>query len=301
MNTEKTTGLIAATFSPMKENGDIDTGSIPAMVDKLISRGVNGIFVCGSTGEGASLTTQERKVLAEAFVTAAAKRITVFVHVGHNSISEARDLAAHAQQIGADCISAMPPCYYPVASADLLAGCLAEIAAAAPELPFYYYHIPSMTGINLDMIALLQKADIPNLKGIKYTTPTIHEYQACQHFDNRKYDLLYGTDEMMLSALATGAEGFIGSTYNFVAPLYRKLKDAFHKGDLETARTLQWKSVEIVRIIVKFGGLPAQKAMMKLSGVDCGPVRLPLRALSSGDIKSMEQELRKTAFFDWIN
>lgn len=298
----KIEGMIAAAFTPMKENGDVDTTKIPAMVEYLISLGIKGLFVCGSTGEGPSLTTAERKEVAEAFVQASANRIPIFVHVGHNSIAEAKSLAAHAQMIGADYISATPPTYFKISTVDTLIECLAVIASGAPELPFYYYNIPSFSGVSLDMRELLQRAEqsLPTLVGIKYTTPRIHEFQSCLNINDREYDLLWGTDEMLLSALVVGAKGYIGSTYNFVAPLYHKLISAFDHGDNKTAAQLQMISVEMVRLIAQYGGLAAQKYMMKLAGMDCGPVRLPLRDLYPAEKNSLEAALRKMGFFNWI-
>jgi N-acetylneuraminate lyase len=286
----------------MYPDGTINFSKVPDVVNLLIDNKVKGMFVCGSTGEGPSLTTEERKQLAEAFVKAANKRLLVFVHVGHNSITEARQLAEHAQQIGADCISATPSTYFKVDSIDLLVSCLQEIAQGAPSLPIYYYNIPALTGISLDMVKLLEKAGtaIPTFAGIKYTAPLIHDYQACVNFSNNKYDILYGTDEMLLGALATGAKGFIGSTYNFVAPLYNSLMEEFKKGNLKEAQRLQYISVEMVRVIVKYGGLRAQKAMMKLIGVDCGNVRYPLNPFKEHEYKLLEADLRSIGFFDWI-
>ncbi|HYH57491.1 MAG TPA: dihydrodipicolinate synthase family protein [Anseongella sp.] len=299
--TEKISGLLAAPLTPMHPGGAINTGKIPAMVDMLVNNGIKGIFICGSTGEGPSLSVRERKELAEAFIDAAGKRMKVFVHVGHNSLEEAKELAAHAQQTGADVISATPPAYFKVASTDLLVEILALIASGAPELPLYYYHIPSLTGVGLDMLDLLKAAEltIPTLAGIKYTAPFIHEFQACLNYPGKQYDVLYGSDEMLLAALATGAKGFIGSTYNFIAPLYLQLIRSFNSGDLERAQELQLKSVEIVRVIDKYGGLRSQKAMMKLIGMDCGPVRLPLRRLDGQELREMEKDLHRAGFFDW--
>lgn len=300
MTHEKIEGLVAATFTPMRVNGGLDLDKVGPIVDRLIADGIKGIFVCGSTGEGPSLTTSERKQLAEAFVQAAAKRIKVFVHVGHNSVAEAKELAAHAREVGADYISATPPSYFKINTIEALAGSLAEIASGAPALPFYYYNIPGLTGVSLDMVAFLKEAEqsLPSLAGIKYTTPLIHEYQACLNFKRNRFDVLYGTDEMLLSALAVGAAGFIGSTYNFAAPLYLKLIRAFNEGDQERARKLQLKSVQIVRIINRYGGLAAQKAMMKLSGIDCGPVRWPLKNLTGEQTIQLERDLQEEGFFD---
>jgi N-acetylneuraminate lyase len=296
-------GLVAAPFTPMLPDGSINFDKVPDVVNNLIDNNVKGMFVCGSTGEGPSQTTEERKKLAEAFIKAANKRLLVFVHVGHSSITEARQLAEHAQQIGADYISATPPTYFKIDTIDLLVACLAEIAKGAPSLPLFYYNIPALTGNNLDMVKLLERAgeDLPTLAGIKYTAPFIHDYQSCLNFRNNQYDILYGTDEMLLSALAAGAKGFIGSTYNFVAPLYHALMEEFKNGNLKEAQRLQNISVNMVRVIVKYGGFRAQKAMMKMIGIDCGNVRLPLNPLKEQEYHTLEAELKAVGFFDWIN
>jgi N-acetylneuraminate lyase len=296
-------GLVTAPFTPMHQDGTIAIDKIPAMVEMLIDNGIQGMFVCGSTGEGPSMTTSERMDVAAAFVKAAAKRIAVLVHVGHNSIQESVELARHAQFIGADYVSTTPPTYFKITTVPTLVDCLADIAAAAPLLPLYYYNIPALTGVNLDMVELLKAARsaIPNFAGIKYTTPLLHEYQACLNFENNEFDVLYGTDEMLLGALAVGAEGFIGSTYNFVAPVYQQIVRLYREGDMKSAQQLQLFSVEMVRIIVKYGGLRAQKAMMKLIGMDCGPVRLPQKALQESEYILLEKDLNYINFFKWGN
>lgn len=301
MTQQRIDGLVAAPFTPMHSNGSIHLERIYEMVPVLINNGIKGIFVCGSTGEGPSLTTAERIQVAEAFVKAADKKLAVFVHVGHNSLEEARELAAHAQQIGADYISATLPTYFKIQTIPLLIDALALIASGAPELPLFYYNIPALTGINLDMVTFLEQAAerLPSLAGIKYTAPFIHDFQACMHAASGRYELLYGTDEMLLSAIATGANGFIGSTYNFAAPLYNELITAFRNGDIKKAQSCQLSSVEMVRIIVRYGGLRAQKAMMKLIGIDCGDVRLPLQPMEPAEYTALEKDLRSIGFFDW--
>lgn len=300
---KKIEGIVAAAFTPMNEKGEINFEKIPILTEHLIRQRLQGIYVCGSTGEGPSMTGTERKQVAEAFVQAAGKRIPILVHVGHNSIKEAKELAAHAQKAGADYISSVAPSYYKMNSVASLAANLAEIAAGAPDLPFYYYHIPRLTDISTDMPSLLEYAEhsIPSFAGIKFTAPEIHEYQACLNYSNKKYDILYGTDEMLLSALSVGAKGCIGSTYNFLAPLYHQLWECFDKGDSQNARELQLKSVKIVRIIVKYGGLAVQKEMMKLAGIDCGGVRHPLQQLSAKAEQSIKADLQEADFFDFIS
>jgi N-acetylneuraminate lyase len=292
-------GLVAAMFAPFKEDGLLNLSLVPGLVNKLIEDGLTGVFVCGTNGEGPNLTIEERMAVAEAFVKAASKRILVIVHVGHSSIAESRRLAEHAAHIGADAISSVAAFYFKPQSVQNLVNCMAEIASAAPAMPFYYYHIPVLTGVGMDMEEFLRLSNsaIPNLAGIKYTAPTLHEYQACLNFEGGRYDILYGTDEMLLSALAVGAKGAIGSTYSFAAPLYIKVMEHFRAGQLKEARQMQLALVQMVRCFVKYPPIPAQRAIMKMLGWDLGPCRLPLSSLSAQDAANLQSALEALGFF----
>jgi len=272
------------------------------LVDHLLRNQVSGMYVCGSTGEGPLLTGEERRRTAEAFIEAAAGRLPVIVHVGHSSPAEARQLAAHTQAAGADAIAAVPPWYFKPGSIDVLIDCLAEVAAGAPELPFYYYHIPSITGVSLDLLELLRQGPerIPNFAGAKYTANTVDEFQAMVAYEGGRFDLLFGRDEMLLSGLAAGARGAVGTTYNYAAPLYQRLIQAFETGDLAAARNFQSQAISMIRILLRYGGVPGSKAIMKFLGIDCGPVRLPLVGLDRAAEQSMKAELEASGFFDWI-
>jgi N-acetylneuraminate lyase len=285
----------------MEDDGTLNLDRVPLLVKRLEADGVSGLYVCGSTGEGMSLTGEERKQVAEAFVEAAGGQLPVVVQVGHNSLREARGLAAHAGEIGADAISATSPSYFKPDSVDVLVDCMAEIAAGAPGLPFYYYHIPVLTGAALDMVEFLRRAapGIPNLAGLKYTSSTVHEYQACLGCENGQFEILWGTDEMLLSALSAGARGAVGSTYNIAAPLYRRLLEAYQGGDLEEARELQALSVTLVRHLAGFPFHPAMKEVLRLIGMDCGPCRLPHRRLTSDESRRLRAGLEEMGFFKW--
>ena len=294
-------GLVAATFTPMRADGSLWLDQVGPVVDRLVDEGISALYVCGSTGEGPSLTIEERQQTAAAYVRAAAGRLPVVVQVGHTSLAEARRLAAHAAGIGADAISAVPPWYFRPDSAEAVVDCLAEITAAAPGLPFYYYHIPSFTGVAPDMVRLLRCAGprLESLVGVKYTAPTVDEFQALIELDGGRYDILFGRDEMLLSGLGAGARGAIGSSYNFAAPLYRRLIDAFEQGQSTEARSHQARAVEMVRLLLPYGILPAFKTVMGLVGPDCGPCRLPLRRLTAEETSRLAADLKAAGFFEW--
>ena len=298
----KVEGLIAASFCGYRKDGSVDLDIIPVLVEKLIDDGVKGIFICGTNGEGPNLTITERQQIAEAYVQAVQKRVLVFVHVGHSSITESKKLASHAAKLGADAISSVAAFYFKPTSVENLVECMAEIASAAPELPFYYYHIPALTGIAIDMISFLSIAEqqIPNLAGIKYTSATIHEYQSCLHYKNGRFDILYGYDELLLPALSVGAKGAIGSTYTFAAPLYQRVIDAYQQGDQAEAQHWQYQAVEMIRCFAQYPPIPAQRAIMQMLGIDLGNCRLPLRPLSEEQYQALHEQLQQIGFFSTL-
>ena len=228
--------------------------------------------------------------------------VCALLQAGANCLSDARSLAAQAQQLGALAVSALAPSYFKPGSVAALVDCMADIAAAAPELPFYYYEIPLLTGITHSPSEFLARAAgrIPNLAGLKFTSGNLMEYQLCRALQDGAFDLPYGFDELMLSALALGATGAVGSGFNFAAPIYQRLLKSFASGDLATARREQLRGVQVVRVLARYGYMGAAKAVMKMLGVDVGPARLPNGNPSAEQVAALRSELEKLGFFDWI-
>jgi len=294
MSTHRLSGLVAATYTPFAEDGSLALSKVGPMVEHLIEAGNQGLYVCGSTGEGVSLTTHERCEVAEAYVQAAAGRVPVFVQVGHNSVEEAKLLAAHAQQIGADAVSATCPSYFKASDEKTLLKTIRSIASAASSLPFYYYHIPVLTGSSIDIVSFMQAAGdaIPNLFGLKYTDTKLHEFQQCLEIGDGRYDVVWGTDEMMLGAIATGANAGIGSTYNVIAPTYLKMLEAFNAHRMEEAQALQMEAIRLIRILGRYPFHSAMKELLNLLGHDLGTCRLPQRSLTSDETEQLRGELQ---------
>jgi len=199
-------------------------------------------------------------------------------------------------------VSALAPSYFKPGNIGSLVDCVADIASAAPEVPFYYYEIPILTGVNLSPSEFLARAAerIPNLAGIKFTSSNLMEYQLCRAFRDGAFDIPFGFDEMMLGALALGATGAVGSSFNFAAPIYTRLIAAFQKGDLATARTEQMRSVRVIQLLASRGYMGAAKATMKMLGVDVGPARLPNGSLNAEQQATLRADLEKLGFFDWV-
>ena len=301
IETKRLEGLVAATYTPINQSGQLNLAVVERIVQELLADMVAGVYVCGSTGEGMSLSTDERKAVLESYIESVAGRVPVIAQVGHNSLAEAKDLAAHAQQMGANAISATCPSYFKVSDAASLVACMSQIATAAPDLPFYYYHIPSLTGSAIGMPEFLGTAGdaIPNLVGLKYTDTKLFEFQECLELDGGRFDVVWGCDEMLLGALATGAVGAIGSTYNIAAPLYRRIIEAHSRGDFESARRMQSLSVKLVRTLGRYPFHPAMKAVLTMRGLDVGGCRLPLGKLSAEEVDRLRKDLQAIGFFDW--
>lgn len=302
---EKIIGLIDAPFTPFHENGDVNLEPIPAYAAMLKRNGLKGVFINGSSGEGYMLTTDERMMLAEAWMAAKPEGFKVIVHVGSCCLRESEKLAAHASQIGADGIGAMAPPFPKIGRIEELVKYCEAIAAAAPSLPFYYYHIPAFNGAFLPMIDLLKAVDgrIPNFAGIKYTFESLYEYNQCRLYKDGKYDMLHGQDETILPSLAQGgARGGIGGTTNYNGCNLVGIIDAWNAGDLEKARELQNFSQEVINVICHFrGNIVGGKRIMKLIGLDLGPNRVPFANMTNEEEQRMKAELEEIGFFERCN
>ncbi len=300
MNNQHLSGLIAAPFTPMLANGSVNTAIISSYYAMLKANGVTGAFICGSTGEGVSMTMAEKKAVAQAWAAATKDDddFKVMLFLGGTSIADCKELALHAKQIGLYAISFTSPFYFKPANATMLAAACAEVALVVPDMPFYYYHIPVLTGVNIAMYDLLQEIDgkIPNFAGIKYTHEDFMDFLSCMRFQNGRYDMLWGRDENMLSALVLGTKGAVGSTFNYAAPLYYELIDAFTNNDLEKARTLQQQSIDMIRLLGKYGGIATGKAYMKLVGVDCGEFRLPVKNMTAAEFELFKKDVAAIGF-----
>lgn len=297
-------GLIAAPYTPMNGDGSLNLPKIKEYADRIAGFGcVNGVFICGSTGEYASTTVAERKAAAEKWIMEAGGRFKVVVHVGSNCGKDSAELAAHAKAIGADAVASIAPNYFRPGSVKDLVMYFKPIAGAAGDLPFYYYNFPGMSGVSLPVDEFLMEGrkEIPTLAGVKFTHNDFYMMQKAVNVCDGEFNVLNGYDEMLIAGLACGAQGAVGSTYNYVPRIYQNVIDAMEAGDLATARKWQYKAVKIIDVLIAHGGgVRGGKAFMTLVGVDCGQCRYPVAPVSCEELKCIEEELRRTVFFDYI-
>lgn len=301
----KIKGLINAPFTPFYDNGEVNLEPIARYASMLSKNGIKGVFVNGSSGEGYMLTEDERKKLAERWVEVAPADFKVIVHVGSTCVKQSYNLAAHAQEIGAWGIGAMASPFPKAARIEELVKYCEEIACGAPNLPFYFYHIPALSGVFLPMLPFLKAVDgrIPNFAGIKYTYESIYEYNQCRLYSNEKFEMLHGQDETILAALAMGgAQGGIGGTTNYNGKALVGIIDAWNSGDIEKARELQNFSQAVINVIVNFrGNIVGGKRIMKLIGLDLGQNRTPFQNMTDEEELLMKKQLEDISFFNRCN
>lgn len=293
------TGLVPAVLTPFDARGDLNLSVVEQQVERCLAEGAGAAFVGGTTGEFSSLTIPERQALSERWLEAArGSNLRVVIHVGANALRDAQELARHAEKHGAAAIATVAPNYVKPRNVAQLAEWCKQLAAAAPNTPFYFYDIPVMTGVSLSMPEFLAQhaAAIPTFAGLKFTNSDLMAFQQLRHVEGGVFDVVWGYDEYLLAALALGAEGAVGSTYNFAAPLYQRIMAAVKAGNLAAARTEQFRSVQLIALMQKYGFLAAAKEAMRSRGIDTGPARPPHANLTPEQAGQFRRELETIPF-----
>jgi len=292
------TGLVAPPFTPMHPDGSVNLPMIDKLAQALVADGITAVYPCGASGESLSLSVDERMAIVERWQSVAGDALPVIAHVGHLVLSDTKAMAAHAQRTGVSAIAAIPPCFFRPSRLEEMVAWYAEISTAAPDLPLYIYHIPVRTGVAFPMLDFFQAATphVPTLAGVKFSYDDFRDLRQTVAFDGGRLNVLFGREEMLLSGLITGVDGSISTGYNFAAPLYHRILDAYKAGDIATAQAEQLRSANLVAILKKHGFF--LKYVMKMLGLDCGPLRLPMRNPTPDECQAVRADLEAFGFFD---
>ncbi|BFK86748.1 dihydrodipicolinate synthase family protein [Pseudoflavonifractor gallinarum] len=275
-------GVIPAFYACYDDEGNISPERVRGLTRHLISKGVNGLYVGGSSGECIYQSVAERKVVLENVMAEAKGKVVVIAHVACNNTADSQELAAHAESLGVDAIASIPPIYFHLPEYGI-AQYWNDISAAAPNTDFIIYNIPQLAGVALTPSLLKEMKKNPRVIGVKNSSmPT----QDIQMWRDEGVIVFNGPDEQFISGLAMGACAGIGGTYAVMPELFLKVREHFQKGEMEPAREIQ---NEICRIIYQMcsahGNLYAtMKAILAKKGVECGSVRKPLPALVESDL-----------------
>ncbi|MCI8387364.1 MAG: N-acetylneuraminate lyase [Clostridiales bacterium] len=281
-------GIFTALLTPFDPQNRINEKALGKLIEHNIKLGVTGFYACGSTAEVFMLNLDERKQLMKLVSDITDSRVTLIAHVGSISADESAELAKYAEELGYDAVSAVAPFYYKF-SREEITDYYRDIAEAT-SLKTIVYNIPAFSGVSLGVDELAEFMRDERFLGIKHTSNDFFTLETIKSQFPQK--LVYnGYDEMFLSGLAAGADGGIGSTYNFMADKFIRIRELFLQNKLEEARAIQHEANEIIRILCRIGVNAGEKAIMNLLGLDFGLCRRPFRTCSNEDYALLEREV----------
>ena len=296
MRTDKFQGIFPAFYACYDENGAVDVQRVRALTRHLIGKGVNGVYVNGSSGECIYLTVPERKAIIEAVMQEAKGKITVICHVACNNTAESQELAAHAERCGVDAIAAIPPIYFHLPE-YAIAQYWNDISAAAPHTDFVIYNIPQLAGTALTLPLLTEMLKNPCVAAVKNSSMPVQDIQMFRDLGEHTrgkggFAVFNGPDEQFISGRVMGAAGGIGGTYAVMPELLLKADALLKAGDLEKAREVQYAIDNIIYAMCAcHGNLYAvmKEILRRREHLDIGGVRAPLPALAQADLPQVEK------------
>lgn len=283
---EKFKGVFPALLTPFKKDGTINEQAVRDLMEMNIKKGVTGFYVAGSTGEGLLLTIEERKQLFKIAADVNNGRTTLIAHVGTICTDHAIELAKYAESVGFDAISAVAPYYYHF-SYSAIKQYYYDIADST-ELPMIMYNFPLANGFNFTKELADDMFKNKKLIAIKHTNADLYTLQQFKTMDANP--IVYnGFDEMFVAGLSMGADGGIGSTYNFMAEKFIDIFDKFKANDLAGAKKTQEEVNVIITMLIKYGVFQMEKGVLTEMGIDMGDCRRPFEPLSEEGKKACKQ------------
>ncbi len=289
-------GIYPALVTPSDAAGGVSVPALEALVDHLLAKNTDGLYIGGTTGEGIYMSVPDRQLLAEVVLKRVNGRIPVIVHVAAVAFADAQTLARHAAAHGAQGFaSIMPPMYNSAAS---VIAYYQALAASAPELPFFSYilnpHIDPVT-----VMRALQQS-VPNLIGAKYTGPNMYEMRQIMDLNDGKWVVFAGMDEQCVYGAMMGVDGAIGSTLNFMPGAYRAIQQAVARGDMSAAQSMQLRANRVTAAMIEVGFNGALREVLRLIGIECGDPRLPGLPLSAEAKAALRRNLEATDFAELV-
>ncbi|MFM0772079.1 dihydrodipicolinate synthase family protein [Streptococcus suis] len=284
-------GIIPAFYACYDEAGDISSERVKALVQYFIDKGVQGLYVNGSSGECIYQSVADRKQILEAVMEVAKGRLTIINHVACNNLKDSVELARHSEELGVDAIAAIPPIYFRLPEYSI-AAYWNGISAAAPNTDFIIYNIPQLAGVSLTPSLYKEMLKNPRVVGVKNSSMPVQDIDTFVSLGGEDYVVFNGPDEQFLGGRLMGAKGGIGGTYGAMPELFLRLNQLIADKDLETARQLQATINTIIGKLVSGHGhmYAVIKEVIRINdGLDIGSVREPLTALTEADL-SIAQE-----------
>jgi len=292
MNTSIFQGIVPAVVTPLDEDGRFAPAPFARLLERLYAAGVDGVYVCGQTGEGPQLAAEDRKRAAEVAVRCSPKGKQVIVHAGAARPAEAVELARHAASCGATAVSSLPPAggySFPEVAAYY------RMLAAATDAPFLVYFFPDVAPAINRVEHILELCALPNVIGLKFTDFDLYRMGLFKRAGAVVYN---GRDEVLAAGLMMGADGGIGSFYNLIPDLFLEVYKLAREDRFAEARAVQYRINELIQLTLRFPALAAIKLMLKWSGIDCGLVAAPRRSLTAVEESELRRQLAASSFAD---
>ena len=282
-------GIMPALITPLNDDGSLRPEVLKDLIDHLLSQNADGFYIGGATGEGISLTKSTRMELTEAAISAIGGRKPSIVHIAATQFSDAVELARHAEASGADAISAIPPIFYKYGEEEVYA--YYKALAEAVHIPLMVYYSPAASfSISCGFAARLFEID--NVTAIKWTSSDYYGMMCLRDLTHGEMNIINGPDEMLLMGLAAGADGGIGTTYNFMLPRIRAVYDSFKAGKIDAAREAQIGADRIIRALLQYSTVPATKVALEEMGFAVGHGAFPFPRYSDAERARIVSDLR---------
>ena len=281
-------GIIPAFYACYDAEGAVNPAAVRELTRWFIEKGVNGLYVGGSSGECIYQGKEERKLVLENVMAEAKGKLTVIAHVACNNTADSQELAAHAESLGVDAIAAIPPIYFKLPP-HAIAKYWNDISAAAPNTDFIIYNSPQLAGVSLSVPLLQEMLKNPRCIGVKNSSMPVQDIQMWIDAGALVFN---GPDEQLISGLVMGAVGGIGGTYGAMPELYVKLYNCFKTGDMATALDIQNDCCRIIyKMCSAHGNMYGviKEILRKMDGPDCGSVRAPLAELIESDYPIVDE------------
>ena len=285
-------GVFPALVTPLTASEKLNTRALKSLIEYEIKEGAEGFYIGGATGEGLLLDIPERKKLCEKSIEYIGADKAKIVHITDMNFRNTLKLAKHAQECGADAISSIAPTYFKYDENEIYE--YYKAIAESVDIPLIiYYTAAAGVNISLDLFTRLFKID--NITGVKWTSSNYYEMISLRD-KFPEANIFNGPDEMLISGLAAGADGGIGSTYNIIFPLINEIYQSFQSGNIEQAREAQKKADKIIRAILKHSVIPVVKAVLEERGFEVGNASFPMVKYTSEQRKQIMKDLTEAGF-----
>ena len=283
-------GVMPALVSPIDANEKINVPVLNQLLNDLLAKGADGFYLCGATGEGIAIDPEQRMVLAEEAIKTVGGRKPCIVQVASGNFEDAIRLAKHAEKVGAAAISATPPLFFSYDKDDVYN--YYKKLADAVSIPMMIYYNPA-AGFHINADIAAKMFEIDNVTAIKWTSSDYYQMMRLRDLTKGEMNIINGPDEMLLMGLSAGADGGIGTTYNFMFDIIRGIYDNFMRGDLETAREYQTRAIRIISVLLSYKIIPAAKAVLEAQGYEVGNATFPMKRYTNEEKATIVEQMRE--------